>query len=333
MTTWRKLIGMGLAASFATLSGVTAGPPVAAQNAGIDTEAPGAPRILSIEKTVSGPARGATLSWTTATDNVGIAEYWIYVNGEAIAVRSETERNVVLPDLPARNNFIQVAALDVSGNWSRRSSPSYIFIDHTPPTAPLDLEVVQLDADTLRVAFERSRDESAVRYRMWINGKTSADLFPLIAQPLFDGTDRASVELQTPRGEGTWYIQLTAEDIDRNVSPKSPPTRVEIPYFDNSRPSAPVVTADIIQFEYVELNWNTPDDNVGVTAYVVLETGVGPWGVTRREIAITGATSFGAPPLIAGPAWYQVMAVDQQGNRSVKSPPIRVNYPLVPAII
>jgi Zn-dependent metalloprotease len=82
-----------------------------------DTQAPSAAVLSSTSKTQT----TIVLSWTTATDNVGVTGYDVYVNGVKNNTASQTTRTYTVSGLTANTTYsIYVVAKDAAGN----STPS-----------------------------------------------------------------------------------------------------------------------------------------------------------------------------------------------------------------
>lgn len=90
-----------------------------------DTTSPGAPTDLTV---TSNTATQIDLSWTSATDNVGVTNYDIYRDGELLAstaaVTSYTDKSVVSGD----TYRYQISARDAAGNVSGLSSTTTVTV-------------------------------------------------------------------------------------------------------------------------------------------------------------------------------------------------------------
>ena len=85
--------------------------------AGGDTQAPTVPSGLSASNVTSS---SLTLSWTPATDNVGVTGYEVFRNGVSISTPSGTSTSV--SGLAASTTYsLTVRARDAAGNWSALS--------------------------------------------------------------------------------------------------------------------------------------------------------------------------------------------------------------------
>src|SRR5690606_10339581 len=84
----------------------------------IDTQAPTAPLNLSV---TSVGTNNIAVQWTAATDNVGVASYDIYVNGELQGSTNSTSTNIANLS-PVTTYSIYVVAKDAAGNISPQSN-------------------------------------------------------------------------------------------------------------------------------------------------------------------------------------------------------------------
>src|SRR5206468_2722071 len=101
-----------------------------------DSIAPTTPTGLAASAVTS---TSLTLSWSPATDNVGVTGYRVYVNGTLLL--SSTSTSVDITDLLAgRTCAFTIAAFDAAGNVSALSAPLSVttppLADTTAPTTP-----------------------------------------------------------------------------------------------------------------------------------------------------------------------------------------------------
>ncbi|HEX8628328.1 MAG TPA: ricin-type beta-trefoil lectin domain protein, partial [Catenuloplanes sp.] len=111
------------------------------RTAGDDTEPPSAPSGL---RTTGLTCERVNLFWSAATDNVGVAFYDIYHDGQLMTSVSGSTLSTALTLVPGANWGIYVNARDAAGNVSQASSTLTIEVpqcgdDPVPPTAPTNL--------------------------------------------------------------------------------------------------------------------------------------------------------------------------------------------------
>jgi GH35 family endo-1,4-beta-xylanase/chitodextrinase len=89
-----------------------------ATGAGPDAESPSWPKDRKLAY-ASLTDRSVTMNWTEATDNVGVAGYRVYRDGELAGSMSSEERSFVATGLtPGETYAFSVEAVDDAGNWT-----------------------------------------------------------------------------------------------------------------------------------------------------------------------------------------------------------------------
>ena len=101
-----------------------------------DDEAP-AP-VAAVTSAEVSPSR-LTLRWPAAADNVGVVEYKVVLNGFEVARTPETTATVRWFNDDAREQLVQVQAVDAAGNESP-SSPALLVARPTPGPTPSPTE-------------------------------------------------------------------------------------------------------------------------------------------------------------------------------------------------
>ena len=140
--------------------------------AGTDTLAPTAPtNLLSSNITTS----GFTITWTAATDNVGVSGYNIYRNGTYVTTVSGTTTSYTFSGLSAGlTHNVYVRALDAAKNFTNSTTRSVTTLaagDATPPTAPTGLVSSNVSKTGFRIAWTAATDNVAVaNYNIYRNG-------------------------------------------------------------------------------------------------------------------------------------------------------------------
>ena len=90
-----------------------------------DTEAPTDPTNLTASNITSS---GATLNWTASTDNVGVTQYNISIDGNPVGTSATTSFNVTGLS-PLTNYSASVTAQDAAGNVSGSASTSFTTLE------------------------------------------------------------------------------------------------------------------------------------------------------------------------------------------------------------
>lgn len=268
-----------------------------------DTAAPSVPANVQAVATSSSQV---SVSWDAATDNVGVASYKLYRNGNVIATVTNgttyTDSN-----LTANTAYTYtVAAMDAAGNTSPQSTPVAVttLSDTTAPSAPANLSASATSSTQINLTWSAATDDTGVA-----GYKVSRD-----------GVEIATVTSETAYQDAAltpstaYTYTVTAYDAAGNVSaPSQPATGTTQAPPDTTAPSAPTnLVATAASSSQINLSWSAATDDRGVTAYKVSRGGT--------EIATTPTTTYNDTGLSANTAYtYTVTAVDAAGNVSAAS--------------
>jgi fibronectin type 3 domain-containing protein len=222
-----------------------------------DTTPPEAPPGLAV---AAGPGL-LTVSWSAASDDVGVVAYEVWRGNERLALgpaRSHADREAKV----GQEHCYLVRALDRAGNRSAPSGPACAAIpDTTPPSVPSRL-VAKAEGETeVALAWEAASDDVGVaRYEVSRAGPAGGG--PAGSAPgtaLRDG--RLAVATR-------YCYSVRACDAAGNCSAASAEACVTTP--DLTAPSAPsAVSAAAVSDKAVTLDWAPSTDNVGVVRYEV----------------------------------------------------------------
>jgi len=250
-----------------------------------------------------------TAVWSAATDDSGIADYRVFVDGALATTTSSTSYTATGLACGTLHQIV-VDAQDAAGNTSPQTSATMATAacappppgDTTPPSTPGSLAITTSTRTTLALSWTPSTDDvGVVGYGVYENGTIVAT---------------SSVPLFTVSGLvcGTSYsIGVDAYDAAGNRSAKATLTAGTASCPDLTPPSAPtgLATSNITQTS-LALSWNASTDNVGVTGYGVYRNGTLTSSPTGTSASLTGLTC-GTTYTLA------VDAVDAAGNRSAKT--------------
>jgi fibronectin type 3 domain-containing protein len=284
----------------------------------LDTTPPNAP---------SGLAAGAagttvTLTWTAATDNVGVLRYNVH-RGSTAGFTPTAANRIAQPlgtsytdtGLTAGTYYYKVTAEDAAGNVGAPSNEAPATIpDTTPPTAPGALTVTPAGGTANLNWLASTDDVGVVRYdvhRGLTSGftPTSANR---IAQPT--GTSYSDAGLAV----GTYYYKVIAEDAAGNLSTAS--NEVTISVADATAPTAPSGLAANLTGNSVGLSWTASTDDVGVIRYNVHRgTSAGFTPTAANRVGQPTGTSYTDASVPPGTYYYKVTAEDAAGNVSPAS--------------
>src|SRR5213078_1285078 len=161
-----------------------------------DTTAPTTPSGVAASALTSS---SLTLSWSPATDNVGVTGYRVYRNGTLAASPGGTSASITGLSAATTYSFT-VSAVDAAGNASAPSAPlsatTPLLADTTAPTTPTGLAASALTATSLTLSWSPATDNVGVTgYRVYRNGTlaaspsgTSASITGLLASVLYSFT-------------------------------------------------------------------------------------------------------------------------------------------------
>jgi hypothetical protein len=76
-----------------------------------------------------------TISWPTASDNIGVIGYRVWLNGFEVATTAETRAHLRWFNDDSGQHVVQIRAIDAAGNQSR-SSPTLVVMRPSPEPAP-----------------------------------------------------------------------------------------------------------------------------------------------------------------------------------------------------
>ncbi len=270
---------------------------------GGDTTAPSAPANL----TASGTTQTTTsLSWSVATDNVGVTGYNVYQNG---ALKSTvTGTNLAVTGLSAETTYaFTVKAKDAAGNLSAASNTASVttlsLADTTPPTAPLNLVASGTTQTTTDLSWTASSDDTGVAsYSVYLNGSYKS------------ASTTNSFTVTGLNAATTYLITVKGKDAAGNLSAASNTvsvTTLALP--DTIAPTVPSnLTASATTHNTTDLSWNPSSDNTAVTGYNVYKDGTlltTVTGTSHDVVGLNPSTTYA----------FVVKAKDAAGNISGSS--------------
>jgi chitodextrinase len=264
-----------------------------------DTQPPSIPVL-------SAPAKTTTtidLSWTAATDNVGVTGYDVFVNGIKNNSNNLQGFTYTINGLnPSTTYSIYVMAKDSSGNVSVSSTISVttLSIDTQPPTAPVVSSPSKAQT-TIDLSWTASTDNVVVTgYDIYVEGvKNNATLLTALSYTV-TGLTASTI----------YSIYVVARDAAGN-STNSNTLSITTMSNDIQPPSAPVLTSSSRTQTSINLSWTAATDNIGVTGYDVFVGGIKNntsllTGLTYTVSGLTASTSYSV----------YVVARDAAGNRT-----------------
>lgn len=289
--------------------------------------APGAPVLTVMSSTQ------INLSWTASTDNVGVAGYRIErCSGSATCT---TYTQIATPGTNSYSDTgltastiyrYRVRAVDAAGNLSSYSTATNATTQAPPDTTPPTISSIALSGVTASSATitwtTNESSDTQVEYGLTASYGNSTTL----------NTSMVTSHLATLSGlsAGTLYhYRVRSRDAAGNlgVSPDNILTTQTLP--DTTLPSVPAgLSATPTSETQIQLSWTASTDPTGSGQAV---SGVSEYQVFRGGVLIgtTTSTAYLNTGLSAGTAYsYQVAAVDNAGNTSLRSASVSATTPI-----
>lgn len=254
------------------------------------------------------------LSWPKSSDNVGVAGYAIYRDGERIGATTRTD--FLDEGLAEAKTFeYRVAAFDAFENESvpspavEESTP-----DVTPPTTPIFVTSTPVSTTEVRFQWWEALDNvGATGYRIYLG--TSADqlqLVELVTEPTY--TKGGLVP------DTTIYFAVDAVDEAQNISERSV-TISGKSKADWQKPTVPTqVTAVAVSQSQIDLSWAPSTDDYKVYGYKVFAS---TSGFGFSFIGFSETTAWSHKNLPAGQkVYYRIEAIDHSSKGSGQSPTV-----------
>jgi hypothetical protein len=242
------------------------------------------------------------LSWSAATDNVGVDHYRIWIDG-SLAAQTAALTLAGVPVADGMSHTFAVGAVDAEGNIGPRASNDLFLPDVTAPSPPGSFAAAGIDATSVWLTWLPAADNVAVvAYRLTRNGRSLPDLQP-------SAVSLTDAGLATDRN---YLYTLTAVDAAGNAG-ATVTAEVALSAIDVSPPNIPVgLTAVALGGRRVQLTWIPSGDNrVGTVTYRIFRG--------RKRVATVGTATFIDQPAKVRRFKYRIRAVDVAGNVSAFS--------------
>jgi chitodextrinase len=275
-----------------------------------DVKAPTAPTAPTAGTTTE---TSAQVSWTAATDNVGVAEYEVFVDGKSVGKTATT--SFTITGLAGSKTYaVTIAALDAAGNKSGASTSVNVTTktaaDNQAPASPTGLKTTEVRTTGVDISWTAATDNVGVKeYKIYVDGALTATV---------TGTTYSLSGLTA----GTAYsIYVTATDAAGNTSTASTALKVTTStgaVVDTQAPSVPTgLAANEVSDTGILLSWSASTDNVAVSGYDIYVDGTKVGTASETSFIVTGLTKLTAYSI-------QVTAKDAAGNASEKSTALKV---------
>ena len=175
-----------------------------------DTQAPTVPANVTLSSVT---LSSIDVTWTASTDNVGVTEYNIYVDG---VLEAQTASNTVtIANLNTNTTYsFTILAKDLINNMSPLSAAvnGTTDGDTQAPTTPSNVLVSNETDSSFKVSWSASTDNNSISgYEVFVDGSlnaTTTNLFHIVS-----GLSTST----------TYTVEVLAKDTDNNKSEKSAP--------------------------------------------------------------------------------------------------------------
>ncbi len=173
-----------------------------------DTEAPTTPtNVVASNETSS----TIDITWTAASDNIGVTQYRIYI--DAVLTAQTAEVNFKITNLqPGTSYNIQIEARDLINNKSEKSNliTATTTSDTTAPSVPTNITASNISGTGFKMNWDAATDDTAVSvYNIFVNSIQTAT------------TSELSYTITGLAPSTTYQIAISAEDAATNESAQS----------------------------------------------------------------------------------------------------------------
>jgi fibronectin type 3 domain-containing protein len=279
-----------------------------------DTSPPTVPTGVSAAPVSPGEV---DISWSAATDNVGVTGYSVYRNGILVSIVAGSSLTYADATVTASTTYIyKVDAFDAAANHSAQSAPASATTPAAPdtqaPTTPTGVVAKVGPSGEVDVSWGAATDNIGVTgYTVFRDGVAIASV---------SGTTLAYAD-KTAAGLTTYSYTIDAFDAAGNHSAPSTPSVVSTP--DWTPPTTPIgLLGSVISSSEIDLTWAASTDNVGVAGYTVYRNGTAV-GTTAAGTLAYADTGLGHGFVYV----YTVDAFDAAGNHSPKSTSVSAMTP------
>ncbi len=264
-----------------------------------DLTAPTAPGTL----TAGSNGSTVTLTWSAATDNVGVTAYVVHRDGQPFRTLAASARTFTDTGLDATTaHRYRVSARDAAGlEGSPGNEVVRSFVDAIPPTTPTSLART-LSGFSVRLTWKASTDNVGVTGYTVLRGGVAIGTTT---------TATTYTDTSAPPGK-TYTYTVRARDAANNQSSPSAAVSATLPV-DRTAPTAPTgltATVGAAGTRRITLTWKASTDNAGVTGYYLYRG-------NSKYRQLGNVLTFADTGLTAGTKYtYKLYALDASGNWS-----------------
>jgi chitodextrinase len=278
--------------------------------------APGTPVLTVISSSQ------INLTWSAATDNVGVAGYLVERCAGAgcssfAQVGTPTTTSFNDTGLTASTSYsYRVRATDAANNLGPysavASAPTQAGADTQPPTAPGAPVPTAVSSSQINLTWSTATDNVGVTgYQVERCAGAGCSSFAPVGTPAAASFNDTGLTAST-----SYTYRVRATDAANNLGPYSATaTSVTQAASDTQPPTAPgTPEPTVVSSTQINLTWPAATDNVGVTGYFI-ERCDGAGCSTFGQVGTSATTSYTSGGLSASTAYsYRVRATDAAGN-------------------
>lgn len=273
-----------------------------------DTQAPSAITDLTATNITDS---ALDLSWSAASDNVGVTGYQLFMNGNSLGSTSGATTFHVANLTPATQYSFTVQASDAAGNISGNSNVLQVMTtsatDTEPPTQVTGIQLSNITSSGATLTWNPSSDNVGVMHYLIFLDNTYNSM-------VMSGT---SFDLSNLDADTAYQVTMYAEDMAGNRSVVSNTLQLRtLP--DTMPPTVPQgLSASNTTQTGTTLNWQASVDDHAIDHYMVFQDGIMLGSTAQLNYQVNNlnpATTYN----------FTIMAMDAAGNGSALSAPLQV---------
>ncbi|MER5649589.1 fibronectin type III domain-containing protein [Streptosporangium sp. NPDC002524] len=267
-----------------------------------DTVAPTAPTDVTADDVTP---YSFTASWGASSDDVAVALYGVYVDGDKIA--DTPLLWYPLEELtPATEYLVQIDAVDSSSNRSAKASLTIETPPDVPPQAPTDLHATAVTYTSISVAWNPAVDDVMVTgYDVMFDDESVA-------------TDQAALTSSFPGLVENTSHTVRVWTVDSIGQRSTLPAELTLSTLNDTPPTPPQFTTSAGE-ETITVAWEPSGDDFSVTHYDVRVDGETVWSTPGTDYTVDGPVVRRRTVTTLAPGTpydVRVVAVDTIGQES-----------------
>jgi chitodextrinase len=248
---------------------------------------PGAPTISNISDT------SATITWSPSSDNVGVTEYLVVLNGFLVFTTPDPSYTFSKLTTGA-HHYVWVLAKDKDGNLSTPSKAAAFKTTGQAPLPPPSAPRVTITAETA-TSLTLDWGTGATGVRILLNDEHWRDVFML-----------SSMRIPNLVPSVEYTISVSTFDV---LGQLSEPTVITHELKDTTPPGSPGnLRKSASTPDSVTLAWTASTDDIGICDYIIYNN--------HEYFDRTPLTQYSAIGLMPGTHRFEVLAQDLSGNLS-----------------